>query len=81
VLEIRGVVEPHPGDNHVRVRVHATTVTSGDSRTRGAISIMTRSDPEEREQLLFLKPHLEEGAVHLLVDRVYAFEELPAAYR
>ena len=34
VLEIREVDKPEPGDNEVRVKVHATTVHVGDTRIR-----------------------------------------------
>ncbi|NNF04321.1 MAG: NAD(P)-dependent alcohol dehydrogenase [Rhodothermales bacterium] len=35
VLDLREVEMPEPGDDEVRIRIHATTVSSGDWRIRG----------------------------------------------
>ena len=35
VLKMREVAKPVPKDNEVLIRIHATAVTSGDSRLRG----------------------------------------------
>lgn len=35
VLELRDVETPEPGEGQIRIRVHATTVSSGDWRIRG----------------------------------------------
>jgi NADPH:quinone reductase-like Zn-dependent oxidoreductase len=42
VLQIRDVEKPTPGEHEVQVKVHATTVTSGDNRIRQADPFLVR---------------------------------------
>lgn len=77
VLQLKEIEKPAPGENEVLIRIHATTVTSGDARVRGlnvplGFGLITRlvfGIAGPRKQILGLELAGEVEAVGKMVQR------------